>query len=70
MKSEMTNWIKCSERLPEDDREVLVRVQGRTKAFNALGYLDKKRWFDSVGFLFSVPVIAWCEIPEWSEQDN
>ena len=67
------HWIPCSERLPKDNRQVLVYARSVHYALakydemrNADGTY-KKQWvtFDAWKPLYTIKeVIAWCELPE------
>lgn len=57
----MTQWIKCSERLPDDKREYLIHSE--TYGFRT-AYYDKRRkcWDDGDFFDKITGVTHWSEI--------
>ena len=66
---EMINWIKCSERMPSDDREVLVYDKEFPGAWLASYYKDRpfdKRWESTESSIdLSCDIIThWAEINE------
>lgn len=57
-----TGWIPCSERLPEEDREVLITAWRDTVM---IAWLDDGEWTnDAVTFTDSSKVNAWMPLPE------
>ena len=68
------HWIPCSERLPENGRQVLVYARSVHYAlakYDEMREADgtyKKQWvtFDAWKPFYSIKeVIAWCELPEF-----
>jgi len=64
-------WIKCSDRLPDNDRNVMGYTSGRTARMPVMCYYDE----DAEGFiaLFSqqeiiVRIDYWMEMPEDPEE--
>jgi len=78
MENDMTEWIKCSERVPDNSRQVLVTASGLI----GLTFWDKdyKCWWSNsditdyidlyaVGFEYNIECISeqithWAELPE------
>lgn len=60
------HWIKCSERLPEEDADILVTyVDGEEARIIPVNY-GRGTWFDCIfnSALDSLKVIAWMPLPE------
>lgn len=60
------HWIKCSERLPEEDTDILVTyVDGEEARIIPVNY-GRGTWFDCIfnSALDSLKVIAWMPLPE------
>lgn len=55
-------WIPCSERLPEENGEYNVMIQGAKKA-TSLDYIGYGRWYDEVSKEY-YSVTAWQPLPE------
>lgn len=63
--SEIIEWFRTEDSLPDDDTTVLVIQGGDTEVF--LGFYDSGRWKDADGFLLN-DVIFWAHMPEGPEQ--
>lgn len=60
---EASEWILCSERLPEDDRTKLVTYDGVVEG----GYYSNGQWWcicDGVELEVREDVVAWMPLPE------
>lgn len=70
--SAQPGWIPVTERLPENDNDVLV-TDG-TDCAVAYWRTDAQAWDDCLhGWcdLYGLDVIAWCPLPEpWKGEDN
>lgn len=68
-KASVPRWIPCSERLPEEDREVLITAWRDTVM---IAWLDDGEWTnDAVTFTDSSMVNAWMPLPEpWKEEEG
>ena len=63
--SEIIEWFRTEDSLPDDDTTVLVIQGGDAEVF--LGFYDNVRWKDADGFLLN-DVIFWAHMPEGPEQ--
>lgn len=63
--SEIIEWVKPDEMLPDSDDTVLVIQGGDAEVF--LGFFDNGRWKDADGFMLN-DVIFWANMPEGPEQ--
>lgn len=67
----MHKWISTKDRLPEDDREVLVQVSGRPtknveldEAIEIASYTPEDGWIlECYPFWEEAQPVAWMEIP-------
>jgi hypothetical protein len=59
----MTKWIKCSERLPDDSRIVLVFSKGQLH-FGSYNDWEKVWWIYEGGNCFTAYVTHWMPLPE------
>lgn len=60
-------WIPVSERLPDDDRDVLVTVKTAKETFVSMDYYVTLPVVKFTGWICSgkgEQVIAWAELPE------
>lgn len=64
-RSEIIEWFRPEERLPDDDTTVLVIHGGDDEVF--LGFHDAGRWKDADGFLMD-NVVFWAHLPEGPAQ--
>lgn len=64
-------WIPVEERVPDNKRDVAVRVKSFDSIYTEIGRRfkfmnsDKETWFTSLGIESSdnIKVISWCELP-------
>lgn len=65
-------WIPCSERLPEDDIDVLATVDGGRYIAVYIFHIKDGEWIDFDGFVVdAAKVTAWQPLPEpWEEEKN
>jgi len=63
--SEIIEWFRPVEMLPDDDTTVLVIQGGDTEVF--LGFHDAGRWKDADGFRMD-NVVFWAHLPEGPAQ--
>ena len=63
-------WTSIEDDLPEDDREVLVRVNMRTKDGLQMGAIEKASYVREVGWILhghldaEFDVVKWVELPK------
>lgn len=64
----MARWIPVTERLPEDDRYVLVSAEPASGAYipllPAVGFYDRGRWIIGDTATTKIKVVAWMELPK------
>ena len=65
-------WIPCSERLPEDDIDVLATVDGGRYIAVYIFHIKDGEWIDFDGFVVdAAKVTAWQPLPEpWEGEDK
>ena len=69
-----SEWIPCSERLPEEGAVVLVSLEeDEDWSWVRLvreGYYDEGYWFDTDGAHYGLEILAWMPLPEpYKESD-
>lgn len=62
----MTTWIKCSDRLPEEDGDYLTVTQNRVHRWIALTPFKKGGW--SQVYIDWTKVSHWMPLPELPEE--
>lgn len=64
----MARWIPVTERLPEDDRYVLVSAEPASGAYipllPAVGFYDRGRWIIGDTATLRIKVVAWMPLPK------
>lgn len=69
----MSEWIKCSDRLPENDEEVLVFGKdgmfcGRYETCAGISYWNSHRWDHTECMVEFEPVTHWMPFPNPPEK--
>lgn len=68
------NWIKCSERMPENGKRVLVVTENNGYSWIDIGYIDEAGYWTIDGEIWdkkSDPAIThWMPLPELPKEDN
>lgn len=71
MLREVIEWIELTERVPEDDRLVLVALGesdcGDWETPSWIGYYDVDKWLSSEGA--EIDVVRWAEMPKGRHQE-
>lgn len=73
---EPNRWIPCSERLPEEWRDVLLSFDKSITEWTNVGYMFRDEetfeyWFQSDGMSYKKDdVLAWMPLPEAYEEDD
>lgn len=64
----MKNWINVEDKLPNDDREVLIYVRNLSEPHwsdNKIGAYINNRWYARSGLNSEEVVAKWLDIPEY-----
>lgn len=62
----MSQWIKCSERMPEDGEMVITAFRGvvRTAVCKAVDSIDSKMFVSELDRCHGIPATHWAKSPE------
>ncbi|HBM2232702.1 TPA: DUF551 domain-containing protein [Escherichia coli] len=62
----MSQWIKCSERMPEEGTMVLTAFRGvvRTAACKAVDNIGSKIFVSELDCCHGIPATHWANLPE------
>lgn len=64
-------WIPCSERLPEEGKEVLISTKCYSLYLGVLEFVDDLvRWYDTQEYIELKGVTAWMPLPEPYKQEE
>lgn len=62
-----TNWIKCSEQLPPENKNVLIIINDYGDNYVHIGKTNKNYWYDRWGIL-AADVLYWKALPELPQE--
>ena len=69
-KGPIRNWIPCSERLPEENTEVLIARKKNKHEINMGYHIKEVGWYDQCYHHFVDDVLAWMPLPDPYREDG
>lgn len=70
MKDELLSWIPCSERLPEEKKEVLISAENELYIAELEIINDREYWSEVMEYRYIENVEAWMPLPEPYRKDG